>query len=393
MDIKAVHQTLISINQHNIKDYIMKKTMTAMGILLAFTGSAFAQAAPEGDKWVAGFAEYYKTDNGKSGFPTYYDDGVGVGAEVGFRIEPQWAARLEWSNLNIDALPGESDESGFRIGIDAMYFLPDDLLYIFGGLKHLDLGDSQRLANIGLGKHWAINDKWRVITEVAATHDFGEAYNDVSAKLGLAYSFGATSTSSPATRDSDNDGVSNSIDQCPGTAPGVTVDAMGCAIAASITTPLDSDNDGVSDDRDNCANTPSSDKVDATGCSLFTEVEVVETLEVLFSNNSAKVDDYDSQKFIDFAAFMKRFPTTDTVIEGYSSAPGEADYNMWLSEERAKAVRTLLIEQYTINPNRITAVGFGETKLLDAPTAKEANKINRRIVAKVAASKREKVTK
>ncbi|MFT6895804.1 MAG: OOP family OmpA-OmpF porin [Paraglaciecola sp.] len=371
----------------------MKKTMTAMGILLAFTGSAFAQSEPEGDKWVAGFAEYYKTDKGQSGFPTYYDDGVGVGAEVGFRFKPQWAARLEWSHLNIDALPAGSDESGNRIGIDAMYFLPDDLLYIFGGLKHLDLGDSQRLANIGFGKHWAINNNWRVITEVAATHDFGEAYNNVSAKLGLAYTFGETSTSSPATRDSDNDGVSNSVDQCPGTAPGVTVDAMGCAIEETTMTPLDSDNDGVPDDRDNCANTPTSDVVDATGCSVFTEVEVAETLEVFFANNSAKIDEHDSEKFTAFAAFMKRFPTTDTVIEGYSSAPGEADYNMWLSEERAKAVRTLLIEQYDIKPNRLTAVGFGETRLLDAPTAKEANKINRRIVARVAVSERKKVTK
>ena len=371
----------------------MNKTMTAMGILLAFTGSAVAQSAPEGDKWVAGFAEYYKTDNGKSGVPTFYDDGVGIGAEVGFRFKPQWAARLEWSHLDIDALPGGSDETGNRIGVDAMYFLPDDLLYIFGGVKHLDLGDSQRLANIGLGKHWAINDKWRVITEVAATHDFGEAYNDVSAKLGLAYSFGETSTSSPATRDSDNDGVSNSQDQCPGTAPGVTVDAMGCAIEEATMMQSDADNDGVPDDRDNCANTPSSDKVDATGCSLFTEVEVSETLHVLFANNSAKVDDYDSEKFNDFAAFMKRFPATDTVIEGYASEPGEADYNMWLSEERAKVVRTLLIEDYGIDAQRIMAVGFGETKLLDAPTTAEANKINRRIVARVAASKREKVTK
>jgi OOP family OmpA-OmpF porin len=371
----------------------MKHTMTAMGILLAFTGSSFAQSEPEGDKWVAGFAEYYKTDNGKSGFPTYYDDGVGVGAEVGFRFNSQWAARLEWSHLNIDALPAGSDESGNRIGVDAMYFLPDDLLYIFGGVKHLDLGDNPSLVNLGLGKHWAINDTWRVITEVAATHDFGDAYNDVSAKLGLAYSFGATSTSSPATRDSDNDGVSNSIDQCPGTAPGVTVDATGCAIAAPIMTPLDSDNDGVPDDRDNCANTPTSDEVDAKGCSVFTEVEVTETLEIFFDNNSAKVDEYDSEQFKKFATFMKRFPATDTVIEGYASAAGEADYNMWLSEERAKAVRTLLIEKYNINPKRLTAVGFGETRQLDAPTAKETSKINRRIVARVAASERVKVTK
>lgn len=367
----------------------MKKTMTAMGILLAFTGGAFAQSVPEGDKWVGGFAEYYKTDGELDGVPTFYDDGVGFGAEVGFRFKPQWAARIEWSHLNIDQTNGLGDESGNRFGVDAMYFLPDDLMYVFAGVKHLDLADSSRLANIGLGKHWAINDKWRVITEIAAYHDFGEAYHDVSAKIGLAYSFGTTSA--PVTRDSDNDGVNNSMDKCPGTAPGVKVDAMGCALA--MVAESDSDSDGVVDSKDKCANTPSSDKVDAVGCSVFTEVEVEETLRILFGNNSAKIENRANSDIKEFAAFMKRFPSTDTVIEGYASAPGESDYNQWLSEERAKAVRMVLIEDYDIKPARITAVGFGESKLLDAPTAKEANKINRRIVARVSASKREKVSK
>ncbi|MBJ2136917.1 OmpA family protein [Paraglaciecola chathamensis] len=368
----------------------MKKTMTAMGILLAFTSGAFAQSAPVGDKWVGGFGEYYKTDGELDGAPTFYDDGVGFGAELGFRFKPQWAARLEWSHLNIDQTGGLGDESGNRFGVDAMYFLPDDLMYVFAGVKHLDLADSSRLANVGLGKHWNINDKWRVITEIAAYHDFGEAYNDVSAKIGLAYSFGATSA--PATRDSDSDGVNNSMDKCPGTAPGVQVDAMGCALAATAV-EADSDNDGVVDSQDKCANTPSSDKVDATGCSIFAEVEVEETLRILFANNSSEIANRANSDIRDFAAFMKRFPSTDTVIEGYASAPGESDYNQWLSEERAKAVRMVLIEDYDIKPARITAVGYGESKLLDAPTAKEANKINRRIVARVSASKREKVTK
>ncbi|MEI8649857.1 hypothetical protein P4S73_21440 [Paraglaciecola sp. Hal342] len=49
----------------------MKKTMTAMGILLAFTSGAFAQSAPVGDKWVGGFGEYYKTDGELDGAPTF----------------------------------------------------------------------------------------------------------------------------------------------------------------------------------------------------------------------------------------------------------------------------------------------------------------------------------
>src|SRR3989449_621696 len=60
--------------------------------------------------------------------------------------------------------------------------------------------------------------------------------------------------------DSDKDGVPDGIDKCPNTPPGATVDASGC--------PLDSDLDGVPDGIDQCPNTPAGTKVDATGCPL-----------------------------------------------------------------------------------------------------------------------------
>lgn len=58
--------------------------------------------------------------------------------------------------------------------------------------------------------------------------------------------------------DSDGDGVLNGIDQCEGTPQGALVDATGC--------PLDSDNDGVADGLDSCANTPTQVRVDSNGC-------------------------------------------------------------------------------------------------------------------------------
>lgn len=49
--------------------------------------------------------------------------------------------------------------------------------------------------------------------------------------------------------DSDGDGVADDIDQCPGTAQGVEVDAVGCEIL-----PPDADGDGIPDVDDECPN-------------------------------------------------------------------------------------------------------------------------------------------
>lgn len=61
--------------------------------------------------------------------------------------------------------------------------------------------------------------------------------------------------------DSDDDGVSDSNDLCPGTAPGANVDVFGCSAEQ-----LDADNDGVSDADDECPGTAPGADVDAFGC-------------------------------------------------------------------------------------------------------------------------------
>ena len=60
--------------------------------------------------------------------------------------------------------------------------------------------------------------------------------------------------------DSDGDGVPDHLDQCPGTPAGVKVDTRGC--------PIDSDGDGVPDYLDKCPDTPAGEAVNAQGCTL-----------------------------------------------------------------------------------------------------------------------------
>ena len=63
-------------------------------------------------------------------------------------------------------------------------------------------------------------------------------------------------------QDTDNDGVGDSVDQCPNTPNGEPVDAEGCGASQ-----LDDDNDGVANDVDQCPNTQVAGVVDAQGCS------------------------------------------------------------------------------------------------------------------------------
>lgn len=64
--------------------------------------------------------------------------------------------------------------------------------------------------------------------------------------------------------DSDLDGVPNNRDKCPNTPPGMLVDPEGCAVHSV----KDSDGDGVIDSLDQCAGTPRGTQVDAKGCTV-----------------------------------------------------------------------------------------------------------------------------
>ena len=325
---------------------------------------------------------------------------------------------MEYSHLDINTPAFAQDTSGNRIGLDAMYFLPDDMAYFFGGYKHLNIEKSYNVVDLGVGKHWDIKNNWKLITEVAAYNNIDNGESDIGVKLGLAYTFGSTSAPAPTLpKDSDNDGVNDPLDLCPNTPIGTKVDATGCDVdtdkdgvvntidlcpntpagtpvgAKGCSLALDADEDGVLDSVDQCANTPSIDKVDAVGCSIFMEEEVSQNLTIHFANNSSVIKKAEVAEIQEFVDFMKRYPNTDTVIEGHSSAPGTAEYNLTLSQKRADAVKNLLTSKFGIAAERITAIGFGETQLLDTSDTPAAEERNRRITAKVTASKRVKVLK
>jgi len=51
------------------------------------------------------------------------------------------------------------------------------------------------------------------------------------------------------------------------------------------------------------------------------------------------------------------------MVAGHTDAHGSADYNLGLSNARARSVREFLIKKYHIAPDQLVAVGFGEEQL------------------------------
>ena len=378
--------------------------MAALSLAVISSTNAFAQdsSEPEYKNWFGLSGMYYNTDDSRPLDLTdggLYDDGRGVAFEYGFRFTQSWAARVEFTALDLD-YAGGGDESGEMVGVDALYFMPNDAWFVFGGVKRQAVGESTTLGNIGIGKHWDIHEDVKLVTEIAAYHDFGEDYNDYSVKVGIAIPFGKGTPAAPKDSDNDvvvdskdqcpmtpagvrvdangcsidddNDGVLNNVDQCPNTPAGTKVDATGCAIK-------DSDNDGVVDSKDMCPDTPAGVKVDAKGCTVFDEETVEITLRVLFDNESAVVKMPKDPEISEFAEFMKQYPSTTAVIEGHTSAPGSEAYNMDLSKRRAANFKEVMVDMYGIEGSRLETIGYGETQLLDNGKNAEAHRVNRRI--------------
>jgi outer membrane protein OmpA-like peptidoglycan-associated protein len=81
-------------------------------------------------------------------------------------------------------------------------------------------------------------------------------------------------------------------------------------------------------------------------------------------------------------------PEASIRIAGYTSASGNEEYNMKLSEQRAKAVKEYLVKEGIISQERLTTIGYGETNPAEYESApanlySEAAKANMRVLFEI----------
>lgn len=104
--------------------------------------------------------------------------------------------------------------------------------------------------------------------------------------------------------------------------------------------------------------------------------------DVLFDFNSSKVKDEFVKILSDMANKLKYYGQFDIVVEGHTDDIGSDEYNMKLSESRAKEVVNIFIKS-GIRPERISYIGFGKTKPKVPNTSNENRAKNRRVEIKL----------
>ena len=146
--------------------------------------------------------------------------------------------------------------------------------------------------------------------------------------------------------DSDNDGVPDQIDQCPGTLEGLATDNRGCA----------SQSGG--------------------------EPQALRLDDVNFELNSATLTAGSRATLQRVAEALRGEPNLRAEIAGHTDSSGADDYNMRLSQQRADAVLTWLVGE-GIERNRLQARGYGETQPVADNGTADGRARNRRVEFRV----------
>jgi len=94
--------------------------------------------------------------------------------------------------------------------------------------------------------------------------------------------------------------------------------------------------------------------------------------DVLFDSGSSRLDGDGRSTLSDVAEVINEYRKTAVVVQGHTDSQGKEESNYDLSERRARSVEGYLIGR-GIDPQRITAIGFGE----NAPVASNGSSYGR----------------
>lgn len=346
----------------------------------------------------------------------------GIGAE--YRFRPNWAVEAVYSRANADRKYVDGSSQFDEVRVDGTYYFagPDEVWnpYVSLGAGHAEFGledaggprtagtnhDETRV-NVGTGFRYNVSDAVSLRGDLREFHGIDESTFDTQVSLGISFAFTRTVAESTVTRpkDTDNDGVVDSRDQCPATLAERIVDASGCEPDADMDSvadardacpgtaqnvevnargcELDSDNDGVANSSDECPGTTAGADVDANGCEGVTETIQTFTIEVQFPTNSSVIGNAYDNEIRRVADFMQANPETIVEIAGHSDSRGEAGYNQFLSQRRAEAVAARLTGPLGIDPDRVSAVGYGEAQPVASNDTAQGRAANRRVEARI----------
>lgn len=317
-----------------------------------------------------------RADAGRIFFDEALDDGDTWGMGFGYVINQNWTLEAFASKYDTETDVSNVDVDGTQYRLDAVYNINTESLWrpfvAFG------VGDQERewngvdpssandtLVNLGAGVKRNLGGNWEFRTEVRAFNSLDNEYTDLAVTAGIAYLFGGA----------------------PAPAP------VKAAPAPEPVKEIDSDGDGVFDSKDQCPDTAKQYKVDAVGCPMELTKTVSIDLDIKFDSAKAVVKDEFLPEVQKLATFMNQYVNTVVTVEGHTDSQGADAYNQKLSQNRADAVKAVLITKFGIDADRVTAIGYGEEKPIADNNTADGRESNRRVVGAVSTSVTRKAVK
>lgn len=146
---------------------------------------------------------------------------------------------------------------------------------------------------------------------------------------------------------------------------------------------IDYDQDGVIKARDKCDFTAIDAAIDNYGCGTQTPRILPFKIDIKFAQNSYVIPTMAYGEIKNLVEFLEKYQALSIVIEGHTSKVGSAELNQTLSDNRAQAVELVLENDFGINKDRVSSIGYGFERLKEAGTSEEAHAANRRIIGEV----------
>jgi OOP family OmpA-OmpF porin len=326
------------------------------------------------------------------------DSDLYVGAAIGIEVTPWMGVELEYGQTNGDAAANKrSADAGFRGQpwdykqqmLTANAYVTSDLItqnyegafkpYVLLGVGRseieVDVGNGQgfhlstrdTIANAGLGAFVRLGETVSLRGEARAIHNFDNNWWEYMGLAGLQVVLGGH--------------LMPEIPTPPPAVEPVPEPVAPVVVPPVVVAPVDTDGDGVTDDLDQCPNTAAGVAVDAKGCPVQLTEDLQLELRVFFDTNKSNIKDQYKPEVAKVADALKQYNDATAKIEGHTDNTGPRKLNERLSLARANSVKNMLISDYGIAPTRIETQGFAWDKPIAPNDTVEGRAMNRRVYA------------
>lgn len=363
---------------HNLKEIFMFKKQ----LLILVASASIVQLMPAygeesqdpvDKRWyIAPFGRLTKTGGNQDG-----DDGWGGGLAVGRALNKHFSVELKgfyesfghgFSDVN-GAPPGQLTPRDNLAGgsVDGLYYFSHKKLSelvlspytvvglggMYGGYPEGSGKNTLFTAEAGAGFSLELTDNFLFRSDVRYRYgdnfrDDTGVFNDMTLNVGFVVPIGPKAKAPPPP-------------------PPMEIPVRAQAAPINDCSTLDSDNDGINDCLDRCPGTMAGSRIKNDGCPISLELK-----GVLFEYDSAKLMPTSMAILDKVAQNLINYPQDkDIEVQGHTSSEGSDKYNMKLSQKRSQSVVTYLKKKGV--PNRLYAKGYGETR----PVAENVTEIGR----------------